>query len=164
MFSTVGSRARELHLPIWSHAGHPGVSEPTYSRWACWFCLLVHLRWGFPNNWKTNGVVLILEGNFLGEAKFFLGGAVLGVAKFPSLYIIHQGEMNTRICQRSILAEVLARPAFLSLRVQYLVATPLCVKIKMWSGGLFLLLLNKEQGHHCIFNFLLLYLCPGKTL
>lgn len=46
---------------------------------------------------------------------------------FPPLYIVHQGEMNTKICKkRSIPAKGLARPAFLHLKVQYLVATPVC--------------------------------------
>lgn len=69
---------------------------------------------------------MILEGDFLGVAKIFLGGAVLGNS-FPSLYIVHQGEMNTKIFKKkSVSAEGLARPAFLHLRVQYLVATSVC--------------------------------------
>lgn len=147
-------RARELHLPIWPHAGRTDVSEPTLSGHAGFACPCIlsedflitgrqtELCW-CPGGWSSRW-------------------SCSWWSSFSSVYTVHQREMNTRVGRkrRGLCQQRFAQASLLHLRVQYHGDTFVCQR----SGGRFLVLLSGDQGHHCIFNFLLLYHCLSKTL
>lgn len=128
MFSTrVGSRKRELPHSSWQPADRADVSEPAHFRWSCWFCQLVNWGQRFCNKWKMSGVRLILE-------DFSSRRGLPWWSRSPSLYVVHQGEMNTKICKKSTLAG-LARSALLHLEYNTLLPlTHMCQNqdVKLW--------------------------------
>lgn len=135
---------KELPLSSWQHADHADVSEPAYFRWSCWFCQLVNWGQRFCNNWKMSGVRWILE-------DFSCRRGLPWWSRSPSLHVVHQGEMNTKICKKSKSAD-LARPALLHLEYNTLLLL-IRIRTRMWSCGLFLR--SKEQGHGCVFKLLI---------
>lgn len=150
-------RARELDLPIWPHAGHTGISEPTRSGHAGCTC------------WCTSGEDFLITGRQTELCWYPRGwSSRWGCSRwssFLSVYTVHQREMNTRVGRKrsDLCQQRFAWASILHLRVQSQVDTFVCQN-QDWSGGWFLVLLSGDQGHHCILNFLLLYHCLSKTL